>query len=109
MWGAAEGAGGGGGFARMRLSAAMDMAMRACASSSMRTANPDKNREPRYRGAATFSGRKRLGFGCRKREPLSVRDRAVRDRPCCVYVLRELLPAGGAARSRRRDVLRRHQ
>jgi hypothetical protein len=42
-----DGAGGGGGFVRTRLSAAIDAAMRDRANSSMRTAMPDKNREPR--------------------------------------------------------------
>lgn len=38
---------GGRGFARTRLSAATDTAMRACASSSMRIAIPDKKRDAR--------------------------------------------------------------
>ena len=71
-----DGAGGGGGFARTRLSAAIDTAILRCANSSVRTAIPDKKRETCLRGLATFSVRKRLGFGCRKREPLSVRDLA---------------------------------
>jgi len=37
-------------------------------------------------GRQATSGRKRLGSGCRKREPLIVRVWAARDRPCCVVL-----------------------
>ena len=67
-----DGAGGGGGFVSARLSAAIDTAILCCARSSARTSIPVRNREAGRRGVAIFPVTKRLGFDCRKREPLSV-------------------------------------
>jgi len=80
------GAGGDGGFARRRSIAAIATAILRCANASMRSMVPVKNREPQLESAATFLVRKRLGFDCRKREPLSVHLLADRVRPCFVHV-----------------------